>query len=273
MYKVFDDIAFQDEFITLKQINPLPWTNNAFEFTIAHNSQVLKQPLWFAHLTLLALLKTEFNTVLDIGSGDGMASWIFKFLDKKVTSLEPAGVYARLQSHPGYTPDHTDDYMDVIFNQKFDAIWCSHVLEHIRNPGNFLDKIYDDLNEGGILALTVPYNDMTDDILWCCFGHHNKYTHSLLVYQLICAGFDCRNIHIANYMGQIGIILKKVSNNLPRINSGIYDDNLGKFFPDEMNVNIGDSGTRYDSAFVNWHYPITPSTGYDIKILKDYKAS
>ena len=141
MYETFDDIVLQDEFVSLKQIKPLHWTNNAFEFTVTHNSQVLKQPLWYGHLTLVALLKTKFDTVLDIGSGDGMASWIFKFLDKKVTSLEPAGVYTRLQSNPSYEPDYTDDYMDVSFNQKFDAIWCSHVLEHIRNPGNFLDKI------------------------------------------------------------------------------------------------------------------------------------
>jgi 16S rRNA G527 N7-methylase RsmG len=81
MYETFDAVAFQDEFISLKQIKPLEWTNNAFEFTITHNSQVLKQPIWFSHLTLLGLLKTEFSSILDIGSGDGMTSWIFKFLD------------------------------------------------------------------------------------------------------------------------------------------------------------------------------------------------
>ena len=273
MYETFDEIMFQDEVISLKQIKPLEWTNNAFEFTITHNSKVLKQPIWFSHLTLLGLLKTEFSSILDIGSGDGMASWIFKFLDKEVTSLEPEGKYTRLQSNPGYQPDYTDDYMDVTFNKKFDAIWCSHVLEHVRNPGNFLDKIYDDLQDGGLLGLTVPYNDMIDNVLWCCFGHHNKYTHSLLVYQLICAGFDCKDIHIANYMGQIGIILKKVPNNLPRISSGITIDRLdnwylGQFFPDDMKINKGDGVTWCDLAYINWVFPIDKPTGYDIRVLK-----
>jgi len=30
------------------------------------------------------------------------------------------------------------------------------VLEHVRNPGNFLDKIYDDLVDGGVLAISTP---------------------------------------------------------------------------------------------------------------------
>lgn len=269
MYKTYDEYAYIDEKISLKQIHPLPWSNNAFEFTIKHNSQVLKQPLWFSHITLLALLKTEFNSVLDIGAGDGMASWMFKFLDKQVTSLEPAGVYARLESNPGYVPDYTDDYTSINFDNKFDAIWCSHVLEHVRNPGNFLDKIFNDLKDGGTLALTVPYNDMTDDLLWCCFGHHNKYTHSLLVYQLICAGFDCSNISIANYMGQIGIILKKVPNNLVKIDSGITNENLAKFFPPSMEIKPGDSGTWCNRVFTNWIYPTTGKSNYDISILSD----
>ena len=267
MYETSDETAFQDKFITLKQIKPLPWTNNAFEFTVAHNSQVLQQPLWFGHLTLLALLKTEFNTVLDIGSGDGMASWIFKFLDKKVTSLEPAGVYTRLQSHPGYTPDHTDDYMDVKFDQKFDAIWCSHVLEHIRNTGNFLDKIFNDLNEGGILALTVPFNDMTDDLRWCCFGHYTKYTHSLLVYQLISSGFDCSDIHLANYDGQIGVILRKKSNNLKILNTGYSGPTIKNFLPKEMEYADIGNGTWSAQKYYNWDFPKLHNN-YDLPIFK-----
>ena len=268
MYNTYDVIAYQDELISIKQIEPLEWTNNAFEFTIIHESEVLKQPVWFSHLSLLALLKTDFETVLDIGSGDGMASWIFKFLGKKVISVEPFPIVPHLESIDIYTPDYTNDYMEVNLSTKVDAIWCSHVLEHVRNSGNFLDKIYNDLKDGGILALTVPFNDMTDDLLWHCFGHYNKYTHSLLIYQLVCAGFNCKDIHVANYMGQIGIILKKVPNNLPKIGTGITREDLGQFFPDEMKIKNGDSGTWCNLEYINWSFPITAKTEYDINLLK-----
>jgi len=139
MYNTYNNISFKDEHITLKQIEPLPWSNNAFEFTISNNSKTLTKPIWYSHLTLLALLKTDFNSILDIGAGDGMASWIFKFLDKDVTSIEPSPG-PRLESFPNYVPDYRNDYMNIKFSKKFDAIWCSHVLEHVRNPGSFLDK-------------------------------------------------------------------------------------------------------------------------------------
>lgn len=39
---------------------------------------------------------------------------------------------------------------------KFDAIFAQHVLEHIREPGSFLDKARDLLAEKGKLVLAVP---------------------------------------------------------------------------------------------------------------------
>jgi hypothetical protein len=72
-----------------------------------------------------------------------------------------------------------------------------------------------------------------------CLGHHTRYNHALLIYQLICAGFDCKNISCAVYLGQIGVILRKKTNGLQRISSAIteseriWDGNKGlaNFFP------------------------------------------
>ena len=272
MYKGFDNISFtgkvnENTDVTLIKIQSLPWTNNAYEFNIIHNGKSLTQPLWFGHLTMLGLLHQDFNNILDLGCGDGMASHIFKFLGKDVTALEPFNPGSRLDEFPAYPIDLTQDYIDIKFDKKFDAIWCSHVLEHIRNPGNFLDKVFDDLADGGILALTVPFNDMTHELTWMCIGHYLKYTHSLLTYHLVSSGFDCNSMSLANYSGQIGIILQKKSNGIIKSNTGPHGE-LSKFFPSDMSLLTDNSGTWSNNKFYNWNFPKFDDA-YDLHIFNN----
>ena len=42
------------------------------------------------------------------------------------------------------------------FEQQFDIIYCSHVIEHQRNVGQFLDKIFDLLTDDGLLLISAP---------------------------------------------------------------------------------------------------------------------
>jgi len=247
--------------ISVRPAPTYPWTHIGAIFTISKNGKKIELPLWYAHASLVALLLNDFDSVLDLGSNEGLASQIFSFLGKKVTALEP--IEAPVASLPEikiYPPDINRDFLDVNFDKKFDAIWCSHVLEHTRNPGAFLDKIFADLYEGGILALTVPFHDLGGDIFSFALGHHNHYNVALLIYQLICAGFDCRNVSIGIYCNQIGIILKKKSNNLPKISAGLVNSektwmgsigDLTQFFPFPLS---GDSG-RFDQVALNWTYP------------------
>src|SRR6056297_1440224 len=51
--------------------------------------------------------------------------------------------------------DIVADYMDYNMPPQ-ESIWCSHTLEHTRNPGIFLDKIYAELQDEGLLGITVP---------------------------------------------------------------------------------------------------------------------
>jgi protein-L-isoaspartate O-methyltransferase len=129
--------------VECRKLNHLPWTGSAHQFSIQKNDTISNFPVWFAHATLTGLLRnTEFNTVLDIGCGEGLVSNIFKFLNKQVTTLEPGESRPRLPEFDPIKIDYTDDYLTLDFKEKFDVIWCSHVLEHIRNPATFLDKIF-----------------------------------------------------------------------------------------------------------------------------------
>ncbi len=56
-------------------------------------------------------------------------------------------------------------------NNKFDIVFCSHVLEHVNKPRVFIERTRDILKERGILYLEAP-NERTNFWLW----RDNKYS-------------------------------------------------------------------------------------------------
>jgi len=99
--------------------------------------------------------------------------------------------------------DVVSDYMDYDF-EPHDAIWCSHTLEHQRNPGLFIDKIFRELKEGGLLGVTVP--PASEELKG---GHVTIWNKTILAYQLILSGFNCSEAMVWGYGYNISYILKK----------------------------------------------------------------
>ena len=105
------------------------------------------------------------------------------------------------------------DFKDKIF----DAIWCCHILEHSLNTNLFLEKINSILKEGGVLAITVP--PLKNEIVG---GHLSLWNAGLLLYQLVIAGFDCKNAIVKKYGYNISVIVKK--NEIDIKNKLVYDN-------------------------------------------------
>ena len=186
----------------------------------------------FAAETLEYLVENyTFETVLDVGSGQGAHSEVLLKKGKKVTSIDfGTSVYFEKKSNTHTCI--TADYNNYDFNYKFDSIWASHVLEHQPNPNLFLKKLHNDLKEGGVLALTVP--PLKHDIVG---GHVTLWNAGLLMYQLVLAGFNCKDISIKSYGYNISVVLRKESiKNYPDLS---YDSGdilkLKQFFPEGIN--------------------------------------
>lgn len=127
---------------------------------------------------LLGLLSQyQFRNVLDVGSGAGEHARLLRHFGKEVFSVDL-----------NHDADYVGDFLDIAFDRRFDAVWCSHVLEHQRNVGRFLDKLSDCLEDDGILAISVPCHPRSRLVP----GHVTTWNAGLLCYNLILAGFDCR---------------------------------------------------------------------------------
>jgi SAM-dependent methyltransferase len=158
----------------------------------------------FAYYAIQKLIvDLDFDTVLDIGSGAGEHTQCFLQHNKTVTAIDFGKSFYFEKRIDNYNYIQTD-YNSYKFEQQFDAIWASHILEHQPNPNAFLKKIYNDLKDGGILAITVP--PLKHEIVG---GHVTLWNAGLLLYQLILAGFDCQKASVLKYGYNISMIVKK----------------------------------------------------------------
>lgn len=162
--------------------------------------------------------------ILDIGSGAGIHADIMRQRGHHVTTISLGG-----------RADVKSDYMKWESPEEYDAIWACHVMEHMPNVGMFLRKCFSDLREDGFLAVTVPPAKTN-----LVGGHLTLWTHGLLLYNLVVAGFDCRNARVsdiyANAPGQppynISVLVRKREAYLPRLLCDAGDlEQLQQFFP------------------------------------------
>ena len=124
------------------------------------------------------LIGSTYKSVLDIGSGHGMHTKVFRAIGMEVFQLDK---YSE-------TAEYKVDFIEHDFDKKFDIVFCSHVIEHQRNVGNFLDKIFDVMNDDGLLLISAPKHPGETLIE----GHLNCFFTTYFVQHLIHAGFDLK---------------------------------------------------------------------------------
>ena len=98
------------------------------------------------------------------------------------------------------------DFNTHKFKSKYDMVFCSHVIEHQRNQGAFLDKIYDILNDDGDLVISGPKHPAERFVE----GHISTTILPVFLQILIYAGFDCKNGKMMSLAGiENSFIVKK----------------------------------------------------------------
>lgn len=104
--------------------------------------------------TLLATGKK--GRLMDVGCGDGRAVALAKQLgwDAMGIEIDPEAVRHARQADLNVL-EGTDELLSQ-YEQQFDCIICSHVLEHVHDPCALLAKIKAALKPGGMLLITLP---------------------------------------------------------------------------------------------------------------------
>ncbi len=162
----------------------------------------------------------DVETVLDVGSGEGDHAKALRVGGRRVTTISlraPA--------------DIVDDYLQVEFPSRFDALWVCHVLEHQKNVNLFLRKCYRDLRVDGVLAITVP--PLKQEVVG---GHVTLWNAGLLLYNLVLAGFDCSKARVSGTYGyNISVIVRRRAAMLPVLGYDAGDiAKIAHYFPTDV---------------------------------------
>lgn len=177
------------------------------------------------------------SRVLDVGCGEEQYHANLMIRNRPDCQIETNDICG--------SPNWKCSFLVIPKNQEYsyDAIWCSHFLEHQENVGITLEKMFYLLKPNGLLSITVP--DKHDSLLG---GHLTIWTLGLLYYNLIVAGFDCSAAIHAQYDKNISIILrKKVAIHNPLVYDNGDIETLKYMFP--FQVCQGANGTLIKNTF------------------------
>lgn len=179
-----------------------------------------------------AIKNLNFKTVLDVGAGRCLQTKFLKEKGKKVYTCDFENIDgAHCSSNIKY--DYSGDFLDINFNnEKFDFVFSSHVLEHQRNVGMFLDKMASLVSENGFICIVLPIRKP-----FVTGGHLSIWNPGILLYNLVMAGVDCSECCIIQKDYDIGLVVKFKKFDINK-HSLTYDrgdvDLLSKYFPFEL---------------------------------------
>lgn len=145
---------------------------------------------------------SSIKTVLDIGCGKGNHSNIFAEFGKCVTGID-AGFTCRTDTQK--FKFIKGDFETYQFEEKYDLVWCSHVLEHQLNVENFIKKIFSCVKDNGYVCITVP-DEMNG---WVIEGHVHFWNAGQLMCNIIHCGFSCRHAEVKTYAGNVSVLVPK----------------------------------------------------------------
>jgi 2-dehydro-3-deoxyphosphooctonate aldolase (KDO 8-P synthase) len=211
------------------------------EYDISGFSNSFEKEKMRGYKILEKFIKLEFNTVLDIGAGELIHTNEF-IKNKKIVDICDFGNSCYFQNKTNdfinnVRKSYIGNFNEIEFSEIYDAVWCSHILEHQINPNIFLKKIKSLLKKNGYLGIVVPPRKP-----FIVGGHVTLWNAGLLLYNLILAGFDCsKECYIKQYDYNIGIIIKNVDiESFPKdlaMDKGDIEK-LSKYFPIEVYHNF-----------------------------------
>jgi SAM-dependent methyltransferase len=138
-------------------------------------------------LPWLRRLPPDIRTVLDVGAGAGSHSALFESLGLKVTAIDADAGNFRFSDRVEFVEGDVMTWGDN--GRKFDAVFCSHVFEHVPDLGSFIQRLRSLIRDGGYLVAVVPrYEGISCDEHW-----HIGWNCSQLALTLVASGFDCSN--------------------------------------------------------------------------------
>lgn len=214
-YKFFNDYIFPASMEARRHKIFIPRVNKVLEICNKYN------------------VKTD--KILEIGTGFGLfcEEIAKKNIFKDIVGIEASNSLSETCTEKGFRV-YNGILEELEINETFDVIVSFEVIEHIFNPGNFLERSNELLNKSGILMLTFPnYNGfdvgiLRENSLSVDHEHLNYFNEKAISIILENNGFSVLSVETPGQL-DLELVRKAILNNNFKPNSFIYDICINKF--------------------------------------------
>ena len=116
-----------------------------------------KRRNWISQFAYCKEFFKEKRSILEIGSGAGQATFWFENEGFDITGIEPDPRNVKLINKILKNGNCINEKVENIkLEQKFDIIWMVHVLEHLVDPLNVLNRIKNNMKQNSVFFIEVP---------------------------------------------------------------------------------------------------------------------
>ena len=185
--------------------------------SMAYESDPIRLVFTLSRYKFVAKMFQNFNSVLEVGSGDGFKSPIVKQFCKKLTlsDIEPKNKDDFYSNRFQKTNFIIHDFTKKKLKQKFDGIYSLDVLEHInkKKEKNFITNIKSSLKDNGVLIVGIPsLESQKYASKWSKVGHINckskkdfkkflsKFFHNVFMFsmndEVVHTGYDAMSHYL-----------------------------------------------------------------------------
>lgn len=224
---------------------------------ISYKKEVQKDIFYYLALaarknfTGLPLIPNSIGSLLDIGCGDGYNLDLMQKYGWKCVGFE---IGKRVKKNNIY---YDSDITKVRFNMKFDYIRFWHVLEHVPNPEQVVEKISTLLAKNGVVVVGVPNTASLYAKVFKKYWYGRDIPRHLFNYNLenLIKLFESKNmapieIRYVSAGGFIGSVQHMLNTNFHKNYNLVNNQILFLFtYPIDCLVNIFKQGDSISVAF------------------------
>lgn len=172
------------------------------------------------------------NSIFQIGCSDGYTLSKFKEKGFSVSGVDPSIESNKLAKELYDIDTIIDTFENIKLNQKFDILVMTHILEHLYNPNQVLEKCNKILNKDGYILLEVPLFEGSKlfPIGMLTLEHLNYFTEKSLLKLFSENSFiplSIQKLYFNHVYPVIAVVFKKMEKSFSLIES--FGNNMNRY--------------------------------------------